>query len=398
MPSPARRHRVLIIGGGNGGLSVAGRLRRAGIQDIAVIEPREQHVFAPLQSYIAGGLARASQAGRPQASVTPRGVAWIRDRVVRVHPNDSSVELESGDRVGYEHLVIAVGLETRHDAVPGLEDAMKRPDGVSSYTLDLAAKASHALRDVRGGTVVFVQQPEPASAAGVSQKPMYLACDWWRARGVLAGIRVVFLSPEPAAFGIPAISSELQRALDAYGIESRFSARVREVRTGEVVIEQDGRTEVLAYDLLHAAPPQSPPAFIAASGLSDPADPHGFVDNDPGTLRSRRFANVWAVGDAATVDTLRSGGGIRPQAKVVTTNIRAALRAQSPTARYDGYSVCPITVSRRALVFAEFDGRGRLAPTVPGWKSLYRARRLSFLVDRHILPWVYWNLILKGRA
>ena len=137
---------------------------------------------------------------------------------------------------------------------------MKRPDGDSSYTLDLAAKASHALRDVRGGTDVFVQQPEPASAAGVSQKPMYLACDWWRARGVLAGIRVVFLSPEPAAFGIPAISSELQRALDAYGIESRFSVRLREVRTGEVVIEQDGRTEVLAYDLLHAAPPQSPPA------------------------------------------------------------------------------------------------------------------------------------------
>ncbi len=71
MPSPTRHHRILIIGGGNGGLSVAGRLRRSGIEDIAVVEPRSQHVFAPLQSYIAGGLARASQAGRSQASVTP---------------------------------------------------------------------------------------------------------------------------------------------------------------------------------------------------------------------------------------------------------------------------------------------------------------------------------------
>lgn len=400
MPSSARHHRVLIIGGGNAGLSVAGRLRRAGIEDIAVVEPRDRHVFAPLQSYIAGGLARASQADRSQASVTPHGVAWIRDRVALVDPHASAVDLASGGRVGYDHLIVAAGLETRYDAVPGLDEAMDTPSGVSSYRLDLAAKASPALRDMRRGTVVFVQQPEPGSAAGVAQKPMYLACDWWRSTGVLRDIRVVFVSAEPAAFGIPAISDELQRHLDGYGVETYFGARLAEVRPDqrEVTIEQDGSSHVIAYDLLHAAPPQSPPDLIAASGLSDPADPHGFVDNDPRTLRSRTFPNVWALGDAATVDTLRSGGGIRPQVKVLVKNLLAAMRGERPTARYDGYSVCPITVSRHAVVFAEFDGAGRLDPTVPGWKSLYRARRLTFLMDRYVLPRVYWQLILRGRA
>lgn len=400
MHAPARHHRILIIGGGNGGLSVAGRLRRAGIEDIAVVEPRTEHVFAPLQSYIAGGLARTSQAGRPQASVTPRGVTWIRDRAAHVDPGESAVTLDSGVRVGYDHLIVAVGLETRYDAVPGLADAMATPHGVSSYTLDLAAKASPALRDLRRGTVVFVQQPEPASAAGVSQKPMYLACDWWRSQGVLDDIRVIFACPEPAAFGIPAIADELQRALGDYGIETHFGTVVSEVRpdTGEVVLDTGGEVSVVGYDLLHAAPPQSPPAFIATSGLSRADDPHGFVDVDPRTLRSRVFENVWAVGDAASVDTLRSGGGIRPQAKVLVRNIRSALRGTPVDAHYDGYSVCPITTSRHSLVFAEFDRRGHLAPTVPGWRSLYRSRRLSFLIDKHVLPWVYWNLILTGRA
>lgn len=400
MPASVDHHRIVIVGGGNGGLSVAGRLRRAGITDIVVIEPRAQHVFAPLQSYIAGGLARASQAVRPQAEVTPRGVTWIRDRVTVIDPVAQTVALASGATLGYEHVIIAAGLETRYDAVPGLDEAMHRPTGLSSYTLDLAAKTSPALRDLRSGTVVFAQQPEPASAAGVAQKPMYLACAWWRSVGVLDDIRVVFVTPEPAPFSIPSISDELQRNLDEYGIETRFDSHLDQVRpdADEVVLRRGDDTEHLAYDLLVAAPPQSPPDWIAASGLADPDDPHGFVDVDPGTLRSRTYDNVWAVGDAAAVRTLRSGGAIRRQAAVLTQNVRSAMSGRPARSSYDGYSVCPITVSRHTVVFAEFDGDGRLAPSIPGWKSLYRERRFTFVMDRYVLPWVYWHLIVKGRA
>lgn len=400
METEAERYRVLVIGGGNGGLSVAGRLRRCGVEEVAVIEPRTEHVFAPLQSHIAGGVARASEAVRPQADVTPRGVMWIRDRVVGVDPDMHTVSIASGRRIGYEHLIVTAGLETRYEAVPGLAAAMAEPSGVSSYTFELAAKASPALRDLRQGTVVFVQQPEPASAAGVAQKPMYLACDWWRSTGRLERIRVVFVSPEPSPFGIPAISAELQRKIDEYSIETRFDSDLVEVRPEkrEIVIRRGGETETIGYDLLHAAPPQSPPDWIAASGLADPADPHGFVHVDPETFRSPAFDRVWALGDAASVTTLRSGGAIRTQAKILASNLVAVLNGKPPSHRYDGYSVCPITVSRHTVVFAEFDGAGRLAPSVPWWRSLYRERRLSYLFDRHILPWVYWNLILQGRA
>ncbi|WP_109211461.1 MULTISPECIES: FAD-dependent oxidoreductase [Microbacterium] len=394
------KHRVLVLGGGNGGLSVAGRLRRHGVRDVAVVEPRDQHVFAPLQSHIAGGVARASEAVRPQADVTPRSVTWIRDAAASVDPHARTVQVRSGRKVAYEHLIVSVGLETRYDAVPGLAEAMAENTGLSSYTFELAAKTSPVLRDFRQGTVVFVQQPEPASAAGVAQKPMYLACDWWRSRGVLDDIRVVFISPEPSAFHIPAISAELQRKLDEYGIETRFGADLLKAdpQRREVEIKRGQETETIDYDLLHAAPPQSPPDWIAESGLADPADPHGFVDVDPETLRSRRFDTVWALGDAAAVDTLRSGGAIRKQAKLLARNLITVINGKALTGHYDGYSVCPITVSRNTVVFAEFDRHGRLAPTIPGWKTLYRERRLAYFFDRRVLPWVYWHLILQGRA
>ena len=398
MQPPANRppHPVVIIGGGNAGLSVAGRLRRQGVGDVVVIEPREQHVYAPRQSHVAGGLARASEAVRPQADVTPSGVEWIRDRVTSVAPHDDSVTLSSGTVVRYAHLIVAAGIELRWDAVPGLAEAMRTPLGISSYTHELAAKASLALRDIRDGTVVFVQPPEPATCAGVAQKPMYLANDWWR-HDPRRRVRSVFVSPESQAFRIDEISDELQRKIDDYGIETRYAHDLIEVRpeSQEVVIGRGGVSETVRYDLLHAVPPQAPAAWIAESGLGD-AD--GFVDVDERMLRHRRFVNVWALGDATAITPTRSGGGIRPQATVLVKNLVALVAGRQPHAVYDGYTVTPITVSRRTLVFAEFDRDDRLAPTVPGWRTLFRERRLTYLLDRWVLPWVYWNLILRGRA
>ncbi|MFV9426551.1 NAD(P)/FAD-dependent oxidoreductase [Microbacterium sp. S1037] len=392
--------RIVVVGGGNAGLSVAGRLHRAGLADITVIEPRTLHVFAPLQSHIAGGAARASEAARPQADVIPPGVRWLRDEVFTVDAETRRVHLVSGGRVDYDQLVVCAGMRMAWEQVPGLPEAMAADSGVSNYDYALAAKASAALRDLRSGTVVFTQPPEPASCGAAAQKPMYLACDWWRAIGVRDDIRVVFVCPDPVPFGIPAVDRELQRKLDEYGIEVRYSRDLRsvDVETRTLTIGRGGAEETLEYDVLHAVPPQRAPEWIAGSGLAASDDPHGFVDVDPETLQHVRHPEIWAVGDAAAVATRRSGGAIRQQAKALVKNLRAVLGGRAPTQKYNGYSVVPFTVSRGTVVFAEFDRWGRLQPTIPFWRSLYRERYLSWIADRRVLPWVYWHLILRGRA
>src|SRR5690606_34660320 len=101
-----RRYGILIVGGGNGGLSVAGRLRRAGVDDIAVIEPNDTHYFKQLFSHVAGGTARASETMRPQRDVIPKGVEWIKDSVTAVDPAAHEVHLASGRTLGYERLIL----------------------------------------------------------------------------------------------------------------------------------------------------------------------------------------------------------------------------------------------------------------------------------------------------
>ncbi|AZS37274.1 Sulfide dehydrogenase [flavocytochrome c] flavoprotein chain [Microbacterium lemovicicum] len=404
MPSdrPSSFHRVLVIGGGNGGLSVAGRLRRQGVTDIVVVEPRTEHFYKPLFSYIAGGTARAAEVVRDQGAVTPKGVSWIRDAVTGIDPEASSVTLASGATVRYEHLIVCPGIQQDWDAVPGLAEAVSTPEVASNYTLDLAVKTSRLLQGVTRGTVVFAQPPGPASCAGAIQKPMYQACAYWRARGVLDDIRVVLVVPDATVYGVPEVDRELERKIAEYGIELSTASTVAEVdgaaRTVLIARSDGRRARRLEYDALVIEPPQSAPDWLAATTLADPGDERRFVEVDPRTLRHRRYPNVWALGDAAATTNSKSGGALRKQTMVLAKNLTAVLRGRRPSAQYDGYGVCPFTVSRSTVVFAEFDDELRLQPSVPFWRGLVRERRLTWFLDRHVLPWVYWNLILQGRA
>lgn len=408
-------HEVVVIGGGNAGLSVAGRLRRYGVDDVAVIEPREHHRYQPMFSHVAGGTASASVATRPQRAVTPKGVTWIQDRVRSIDPVAKTVTLESGTAVEYYQLIVAPGIQQDWDAVPGLTEAMASPVGISNYTFEYAQKASRVLRSVRSGTVVFTQPAGPASCSGAAQKPMYLACDYWRQTGVLDEIRVVLVVPTPTMFGMPMIDAELDRKVAEYGIEVRFSRELVAVDPERSVVTiaqtdpqdgpdrgQDGVTgglrEEIPYDVLHAVPPQSAPDWLAATALADPGNPGGFVEVDSLTLRHPRFPDVWALGDAAAVMSSKSGGALRQQTKTLAKNLVAVRSGQEPSTVYNGYSVCPFTVSRGTVVFAEFDDRYRPKPSIPFWNGLAKERRFTFFADRYVLPWVYWNLILQGRA
>jgi len=397
----ARRHEVVIIGGGNGGVSLAARLKRYGVQDIALIEPKEHHLYQPLFSHIAGGRAQVKEAVRSQESVTPKGVAWIKDKAANVDAKANSVTLASGSEVTYEHLVLCPGLQYNWDAVPGLAEAVHSPYGSSHYEFELAPKLWTLLSSMRSGTVIFTMPSGPVKCAGASQKPMYLACDYWKEQGVLDNIRVVMVQPYPTVFGIPEVDRELDRKIAEYGIELRTNSELVAVnpasRTATIRNSADNTSEDLSYDVLNAVPPQSAPDWLKATDLPAVGDEHGFVEVDTRTLRHPRYPNVWSLGDAAGTANSKAGGALRKQAKVLAKNLLSARKGEPLSQKYNGYSVCPFTVSRNTVVFAEFDHHYQPMPTIPK-VATWKESRLSWWVDRDMFPQVYWHLILKGRA
>jgi len=91
-----QHHQVVIIGGGTAGISVAARLKKAQIADVAIIEPADAHYYQPLWTLVGGGRAKAPDSARPMASVIPAGVTWIQDAVVSVDPAAHPVTTRGG--------------------------------------------------------------------------------------------------------------------------------------------------------------------------------------------------------------------------------------------------------------------------------------------------------------
>jgi sulfide:quinone oxidoreductase len=391
------RHEVLVVGAGNAGISLAAKLLRDGVRDVAVVAAQPVHRYKPLLNYVAGGEATMADLERPMADVVPDGCAWIRDSVEAVDPVAMSVRTRSGRTLSCTTLVLCPGLEEDWDATPGLQAAYADGWAASSYVPGSTPTVWPRLTSLRSGRVVFTVPPEPASCGPTALKPLFMACDSWRRSGVLADLDVRVVLPAAGATGLPEADEVLERAFADYGIEVLREARIERVDPDAhtlTVGSRAGRHVLEDVAFAHAVPHYRAPRWIADAGLAAPSSSQ--VDVDPLTLRSRRHGAVWAIGDAAALATRPSGGALRKQVAVLSRNLAAVVRGEE-LQRYDGYTVMPITVSRRKLMLDEVDRDGRPSPSVP-FLDPFQPRRATWFFDRYVLPQVYFRRILRGRV
>ncbi|MHB1712401.1 MAG: NAD(P)/FAD-dependent oxidoreductase [Acidimicrobiales bacterium] len=395
-------HRIVIIGGGSAGISVAARLRRAGEEDVALIEPAGVHYYQPLWTLVGGGVVPVERSRRFEAAVVPKGVRWVQDAAVELDPAARVVATAGGARIGYDVLVLCPGLELAWGLVPGLTEAMATPHAASNYTAELAPKTFELVRRFRGGQAIFAAPGSPIKCPGAPQKAAYLACDHWRHSGALPSTQVTYATGAGGIFGVPEFAQILERVAERYGIETRFGHELVEVDPGarqatfEIIGPEGKVRETLGYDLLHVAPPQRAPGFVRESVLSGQG-PFGWVPVDRHLLMHPGYPEVFALGDVCDAPTSKTGAAIRRQAPVVVANVLATLSGREPSARYDGYAACPFTTARGKMLLAEFDYSLAPHPTIPLIDTV-RERYDMWLLKRYGLPAFYWNVMLRGRG
>jgi len=395
------KHQILIVGGGTAGITVAARLLRKGFTDVAVMEPSDKHYYQAMWTLVGGGQADAASTERPEASVMPKGATWIRKAAEVFDPDNNTVTCSDGSVHGYDVLVVCPGIQLDWDKTEGLPQAVEGPGVSSNFRFDLAPKTWDLIRGTRSGSAVFMMPMFPMKCAGAPQKIAYLAADHWRKQGVLGKVDIHLVVPTPRIFGIPAIADNLDKVIADYGIHLHPSSEItsvdaesRKVTVGAVA--EGGSDLTLDYDMLHAVPRQSAPDWIKSSPLST-GDALGYVEVDKHTLQHVRHPNVFGLGDAGSTPNSKTGAAIRKQAPVVVANIGAFLGGQPLPGRYDGYASCPIVTSGHDMLLAEFDYDFNVTPSFPVLDPT-KPHRAYWYLKKYGLPFMYWNLMLRGRA
>lgn len=390
---------IIIVGGGNAGISVASRILQAqrGIS-LAIIDPSDKHYYQPAWTLAAAGVIEREKTVRPLSGLIPPGAAWIREKVTDIRPDLNEVITESA-YYNYNFLIAAPGIQLNWNEIPGLPEALGSNGVTSSYAFNCLPYTYKCIQEMEGGqTAIFTSPTTPVKCSGASLKIMYLAADYFRLHNVHA--HVDYYSPHNSIFLIRHYVNELMKKIIDYEIRINFKHELVSINGPDKtalfrVADANGvKSEVIRpFDMIHITPPQSAPDCIRFSKL---ADENGWIDVDPGTLIHRHYPNVFGLGDAIGTPNAKTGAAVRRQSPVVVSNLIDLMNGAIPSAHYNGYGSCPITVGYGKLILAEYGYENDPMETFPFDQSKPRWSMWMFI--KYFMPWLYWNKILKGKA
>lgn len=394
----SNHYKVVIVGAGTAGISVAARLVResqALKDEIAIIDPAQKHYYQPLWTLVGAGVAKKEQTERDTESLIPEGVDWIQEAVTEFDPENNAVKTAAGNEIHYDYLVVAAGIQVNWDAVKGLKEAIGHDGVVSNYSYDYTDKTWEALRNFKGGNAIFTQPSTPIKCGGAPQKIMYLAEDHLSRSGVRGKSEVHFYSAAGNIFAVDKYAKTLNEVIKRKKIQTHYQRDLIEIRPDkkEAVFKIMGTndTETVNYEMIHVTPPMGPLDFIKQSPISDQA---GWVDVDAKTLQHKKFSNIFAIGDASNLPTSKTGAAIRKQAPVLVENMLSEMKGNPLTAHYDGYTSCPLVTGYGRLVLAEFDYDKNPQESFPFDQS--KERYSMYVLKKDFLPVIYWDGMLKG--
>jgi len=120
-PAKGIAAKILIIGGGAAGISVAARLRRKlDKADITLVDPADKHFYQPGFTFIGAGVWKADDVWMKQEKLIPSGVKWIKNSVVEVDAAHNSATLKGGEKISYDFLVLCPGLQENWSLIQGI--------------------------------------------------------------------------------------------------------------------------------------------------------------------------------------------------------------------------------------------------------------------------------------
>ena len=426
-----KKAKVLVVGGGAGGLMALSRLRRAlPNAEITIIAPNEIHLYQPGQVFMAAGLYTIDDIKKDNKDFIPDDVTWIKDEVASFDPDNNKVTTRAGEEVSYDYMVVATGMVYHYEWIKGLTEDDIGKNGISSVYLSNLEEGTakggsatwewfEALKEAAASgekpKAIYTQPSSAIKCGGAPQKILYLSADHLKKDDL--GADFIFATNSAKLFKHPEFDTALHKVQKEYDtITNKFRHNLvaidvnNKVATFEETYEVKGeydedleeydmseekRMVDMSYDFIHVVPPMSAHQALIDSPLSwQKGTAKGWLEVDQYTMQHRRYENVFGIGDVCGIPICRTGGSARHQGPIVVSNLVAAMEGKPLKGKFDGYTVCPIKTGYGKIIMAEFNYEG-IAPTIP-YLNPAEPRFFWWAFDLYQLKPMYWYLMLRG--
>lgn len=391
--------KLLILGAGTGGTIMANKL--APVLDkrewqITIVDKDETHHYQPGYLFIPFNIYQREDVIKPRRDFFPPGIEVFMSPIEVIEPEANRVKLSNGKVLSYDILIVATGTSIHPEETAGLMNGAWRKNIFDFYTLEGAVALQQFLKYWEGGRMVIHIVEMPIKCPVAPLEFSFLADWWFTEQGIRDKVQIDYVTPLPGAFTKPRASQLLGDFLSKKNINliPEFSV-ARVDTTNNKLICWDKRE--VSYDLLVTIPTNMGSEVIANSGMGNELH---FIPTDPHTLQSKKYENIFVIGDASDLPGSKAGSVTHFQADILFENLMCYIDGRQLKARFDGHANCFIESGFGKGLLIDFNYE---VEPLPGKYPLPGIGPFSLLQEtkmnhwgKMMFRWVYWNLLLKG--
>src|SRR5882724_2515590 len=325
MPAFAQaKPKVVVVGGGPGGATVAKYVAKDGGIDVTLVEPASRFTTCFHSNLYLGGFKTWEEITHSYDKIAKAyGIKHVRQMASGVDREKKLVKFASGRTLPYDRLVLAPGIDIKFDSVPGYSEEVskKLPHAwQAGPQTQLLKRQLNALSD--GATIVMIAPPNPYRCPPGPYERVSMMAHVLKAKGHTKS-RIVIIDPK---------DNFSKQALFMEGWQKHYPGMVewQDSKMHGGVKNVDAKTMTVKTDLgeykaqlINVIPAQMAGKIARDAGL---ANQTGFCPINPDNMRSTIDANITLIGDACIPgDMPKSGFSANSQAKVAAVMIRGEL-------------------------------------------------------------------------
>ena len=394
--------KLLILGAGTAGTMMANKLSRnlnKQVWEITIVDKDEDHYYQPGFLFIPFAIYKTEQVIRPKKDFIPKGVNFLIDKIEKIEGEKNQVVLASGQILSYDVLVVATGTIPVPEETEGLKGKLWYKDIFDFYTFEGSTRLAKKLENWEGGKLVINLAETLIKCPVAPLEFTFLADAYFTEKGMRDKVEIFYVTPLSGAFTKPkatAMLNQLMAEKNITVIPDFYMQMVDNDR--KVLISYDGKE--VPFDLLVSIPVNKGDEMIEASNLGD-EDGLNFVPTDKHTLQSKKFENMFVIGDATNVPASKAGSVAHFEAEILTENILSYINGQPLEAKFDGHANCFIETGFGKGTLIDFNYTteplpGKFPFPIVGPMDLLKVTRANHY-GKLAFKWVYWHILLTGK-